>query len=354
MMRQLATIRKVLDVQPIPEADAIEVVTIDGWQCVVKKDENIKVGDLVIYIEIDSVVPERPEFEFLRVRKFRVRTIKLKGQVSQGLVLPLSYLGKKKVKEGADVTDKLGITKYDPQAEKENALVKRNPFMKFMMRYRWFRKLFSKVKVFDNFPSWIKKTDETRIQNLVTLFNTERDLGTEFEVTEKLDGQSATYAEKEKFYVCTRNIDLTNEPKFNGAYWPIAKQFNISEVLQSLKDKYSLVHLALQGEILGDGIQGNKYKINGYDLYAHKLILDNRTLSTEEMTELLWLHGIKSVPLLDINYKLPATIQELVEYSRGQSILAPIHREGIVLRNVEKGISFKVINPDFLLKEDKE
>lgn len=353
-MRQLATIRKIIDIQPIPEADAIEVVTIDGWQCVVKKDENFKVGDLVIYIEIDSIVPERPEFEFLRIRKFRVRTIKLKGQVSQGLVLPLSYLGKKKVKEGDDVTDRLDIIKYDPETEKEKASTKRGPLLTFMMRFKWFRRIFVKHRVFDNFPSWIKKTDETRIQNLVTLFNTERDAGTEFEVTEKLDGQSATYAQKDKFLVCSRNIDLTAQPMHNGAYWPVARQFEIEKVLNSLKSKFSLVHLALQGEVLGEGIQGNKYKIKGYDLYAHKLILDNRAFSTEEMTELLIAYGIKSVPLVATNYKLPATIQDLIEFSRGKSALAPIHREGIVLRNEEKGISFKVINPDFLLKEDKD
>lgn len=91
-MRKLATIREIKDIQPIEGADRIEVATVDGWQVVIKKGE-FKVGDKIIYIEIDSIVPEREEFEFLRDRKFRVRTIKLRKQISQGLIMPLSILG---------------------------------------------------------------------------------------------------------------------------------------------------------------------------------------------------------------------------------------------------------------------
>lgn len=128
-MRHLATVRTITDIRPIPDADKIEVVQVDGWECVVAKADGFKVGDKVVYIEIDSIVPERPEFEFLRDRKFRVRTIKLRKQVSQGLVLPLSILPSGKTYNiNDDVTEILGIKKYDPQAEQEAKLLENNTY----------------------------------------------------------------------------------------------------------------------------------------------------------------------------------------------------------------------------------
>ena len=119
-MRHLATIRKIKEIRPIPNADRIEVAVIDGWEVVVNKSDGFIAGDLVIYIEIDSVLPDRPEFEFMRKYKFRVKTIKLRGQVSQGLVLPMTIQGlpKGEYKLGQDITDLLGIKKYDPEAAK--------------------------------------------------------------------------------------------------------------------------------------------------------------------------------------------------------------------------------------------
>lgn len=116
-MRKLATIREISNIRPIEGADKIVVAQVDGWECVVQKDE-FQIGQHIVYIEVDSIVPERPEFEFLRPRKFRVRTIKLRGQVSQGLVLPLSILPNGTGCDlGDDVTDALGIKKYDPEAQ---------------------------------------------------------------------------------------------------------------------------------------------------------------------------------------------------------------------------------------------
>lgn len=219
-MRQLATIRKIASIRPIKGADLIEVAQIDGWECVVQRGE-FWVGERIVYIEVDSIVPERPEFEFLRDRKFRVRTIKLRGQVSQGLVLPLSILPPgTSTNLGADVTDALGIKKYDPETQQEAALLTRqpekpkNPIIRFLMRFGWYKKLFVKPKRKGGFPDWIVKTDENRIQNLSTLFDIERKKGTKFSVTEKMDGQSATYflrrlsKRKYEFGVCSRNIRL--------------------------------------------------------------------------------------------------------------------------------------------------
>lgn len=362
-MRNLASIQKIVDIRPIEGADRIEVAQVLGWNVVISKSDGFKVGDLVCYIEIDSIVPDRPEFEFLRDRKFRVRTIKLRKQVSQGLVLPLSILPNGEYNEGTDVTDILGITKYDPQAEAEQKLIEeklnknKNKVIKYFSRYSWFRKMFFKPKK-DKFPSFIQKTDETRIQNIPNIVNTEKD--TTFSVTEKIDGQSGTYflIKKPKrlfskpnyeFGVCSRNIHLKKPD--NSSYWTIAKQYQIEDVLRHLIGNSQ--YIVLQGEILGDGIQGNKYKVKGYDFYAFNLKYPDKQVDTVNMIEILRDEGIKSVYLIDNNFKLKPSIPEMVEYAKGKSVFAPIDREGVVIRNYEKGISFKTINPDFLLKNEE-
>jgi tRNA-binding EMAP/Myf-like protein len=360
-VRQLATVRRIADIRPIPNADAIEVCQVDGWECVIAKKDNFKVGDLIVYIEIDSIVPEIPQFEFLRDRKFRVRTIKLRGQVSQGLVVPLSILPEnKKYKENDDVTDILGIKKYDPQAEQERALLtqkadkNKNPIIKFLMKFKWFRKMYIKPKK-GGYPAWIVKTDEERIQNKTRMFEIEKELGTEFIVTEKLDGQSATYylekhGRKYEFGVCSRNIHLTKPD--NSSYWTIAKQLNIENVLKSLIGDYNTI--VLQGEILGEGIQGNKYKVKGFDFYAFNLIYPDKKIDTIEMATLLQRYNIKHVPILVTGFKLRDTIADMVEFAKGNSTLLKIKREGVVIRNYKRDISFKVINPEFLLAEKDE
>lgn len=249
-MRQLATIRMIASTRPIQGADRIEVAQVDGWECVVKKGE-FKVGQHIVYVEVDSVMPERPEFEFLRDRKFRVRTIKLRGQVSQGLVLPLDILPAGNYKLGDDVTELLGVTKYDPQAQQEALLLTKqpktptNPAVKFLMRFRWYRRLFMKPKRKGGFPDWIVKTDETRIQNLTTLFDIEGKKGTTFSVTEKIDGQSATYflqkisRRKYEFGVCSRNIRLGTPG--NSSYWTIARKYDIENVLKKLIGEYQTI-----------------------------------------------------------------------------------------------------------------
>lgn len=359
MARQLASVRRISDIRPIAGADRIVVAQVDGWECVVQKDE-FHVGDCIVYIEVDSVVPERPEFEFLRDRKFRVRTIKLRGQVSQGLVLPLSVLPAGNYAEGTDVTDALGIKKYDPQAQQEALLLQRQPktpqnkFAKFMMRFKWYRKIFAKPKRKGGFPDWIAKTDETRIQNLTTLFDVESQRGTEFSVTEKMDGQSATYylhrlsKRKFEFGVCSRNIHLDTQDE--SSYWTIARKYDIENVLKKLIGDGSTV--VMQGEICGDGIQGNKYHISGYEMFVFNLIFPDHKCTTAEIAELIKPFGMKTVPIVEEGKKLPKTIAELVEYSKGYSTVRKQQkREGVVMRNAKSNISFKVINPDFLLAE---
>lgn len=361
-MRKLASIQRIVDVRPIEGADRIEVATVLGWECVIKKDE-FKPGDLVVYIEIDSKLPDIPPFEFMRERKFRVRTIKLRKQVSQGLIVPLSVLPSNvKVEEDLDVTEILGITKYDPEGDKERKLLENklenhnNKVVRFLSKYNWFKKLFKPKKA--GFPSFIKKTDETRIQNIPRLFVDKK--GLPLVVTEKLDGQSATFflvrngrtllgKKKYVFGVCSRNL-LLPKPD-NSSYWTIARTHNIEKALRNMigYEKYVI----LQGEIIGEGIQGNKYGVSGYRFYAFNLIYPGKNVDSEIAREIIEQEDLEFVPILG-EYELPETVGEVVNFAKGKSVLNNrVIREGLVMRNYQEGISFKAINPDFLLKNEE-
>ena len=226
MERSLAHIEKIEWIRPIEGAQKIELIGILGWQCVVAKKDNFKVGDLVLYCEVDSVMPEKPEYEFLRDRKFRIRTIKLRGELSQGLVLPISFLGdSKKYSIGDDVTELLGITKYlsptereDIDREQKRIQNEKNKLKKFMMRYSWFRRLFLSRKQKEGFPFWVSKTDEPRCISGDSILNTNKGTLTLREICES----------KENFKVKSYNIDtntieykeiVDKSIKFNNNDW---------------------------------------------------------------------------------------------------------------------------------------
>lgn len=203
--RKLAHIEIIESLSPIEGADKIEVAKVLGWQCVVKKGE-FNVGDKIIYIEVDSVMPEKPEFEFLRDRKFRVRTIKLRGQVSQGLVIPIpdKLFTHTYPEIGFDCTELLGITKYLSPSEREESeqqerklASEKNKLKKFMMRYSWFRKLFLSRNQKKSWPYWVSKTDEPRCISGSSVLNTDKGDFTIKEICES----------KEAFKVKSYNID---------------------------------------------------------------------------------------------------------------------------------------------------
>jgi RNA ligase (TIGR02306 family) len=366
-MRKLASIQEITNIKEIPKADKIEVATVLGWKVVVRKDE-FKIGDKVVYIEIDSKLPPREEFSFLKDRNYKVKTIKLRGQISQGIIFNLSILkNKKKYEIGDDVTDELGIKKILTQEEKNELQTKQvsnNRFVKYMMKYKWFRNLQNKRTSSGKFPVYIVKTDETRCQNMEFVLKNKES----FIVTEKIDGQSGTWVlakkkqniiqkilmrkDKYEFIVCSRNI--RKGLKFDGSsYWHIAKKYNIEKKLKNLIGKNQYV--AIQGEVIGVGIQKNKYCIDDYDMYVFNYIVPGKTYSAcnKVISNILSEQGFKTVPVVDYNYILPDTIDELVEYSIGKSVLYNTQREGIVLRNNENIVSFKCINPEFLLKNDE-
>jgi hypothetical protein len=369
-LRKLATIKRIIEIRPIEKADNIEIACVDGWEVVVKKGE-VNVGDLCVYIEIDSVLPDKPEFEFMRTREFKVKTIKLRGQVSQGIIFPLSILvGGNKLNEGDDVTEVIGVTEYDPQLVEENnamsIVAKSNWLKRKMLRYAWYRRLKKSMTPDNVFPSWIGKTDEERIQNMPWVCDKYR--GRTLTVTEKIDGQSSTYfVERHRclgifikytFGVCSRNNRLYRPS--DNSWWTVAKKLEIAKKLTSLS-KHIKQDVAIQGEIIGPKIQGNKYKREGYELYLYNVKarkygktypLDERTV-VKVASEM----DIPTVPRVgDIEIKDGMTVKDIIEMSNGQSRLANIKREGIVLRYTEDPsmrISFKAISPEFLLKNDE-
>lgn len=327
-MRKLASIQRIIALEAIPDADAIVKATVLGWQLVVKKDE-FQVGDLCVYVEIDSILPDKPEFEFMKNRKMRVRTIRLRGQVSQGICFPLSILPEgTPIEEDLEVTEILDIIKYEPPIPACLEGVSRG-----------------------NFPSFLRKTDETRVQILqrrLDLF-----AGEPFFITEKLDGSSVTYYIRDgEFGVCSRNLDLVESE--TNSFWKIARALDIEEKLKSLGG-----NIALQGEMIGEGIQKNKYKLKGQHVRFFNIFdIDKyEYYSFEEFSKTLDTLELQSVPVLDTQYILGNDIPTLVDLSIGRSQLYDVHREGIVLRPLVeqqdrqgRRISFKVINPKFLLK----
>lgn len=367
MNRKLASIRVIKSLDKIEGADQILKATVLGWEIVVRKDE-FKVGDKCVYCEIDSILPDRPEFEFLRQRKFRIKTIKLKGQISQGICFPLESIpemnkffvqgiGYDLCNEGDDVTSILGVKKYDPQAEAEQKEIDRlnaihkNRIRKYFMRFSWFRRLFFHPARLPR-PSFVRKTDEDRIQLFPNICQEQK--GTIFQATEKLDGTSASYfvvkhRGRYKYGICSRNYEIL---KKNYPYWNVSEKYNMKEILIELAKKYS-ADILIQGEIIGPKVQENKYRLNQLMFFGFNLKIRNEWFFYVD--DIFKKAGIYAVPLLNDSYILPSSINEAVDTARGKSVIAAdIPREGMVVRNQEKGLSFKIINPDFLLKYDTD
>ncbi len=377
MERQLATIQKIAKLTPIPDADNIETAHILGWTVVVKKGE-FKENDLIVYCEIDSVLPEHPEFEFLRksswvdngvVRGFRIKTVRLRKQLSQGIIFPTTILKTcqaplfedlrsleammwKQLQSGTrtdekfidtDVTDALHITKYERPVPAQLAGQIKGDFPQKLM----------------------PKTDEIRIQSIPHIL--QEHAGIECVVTEKLDGTSCTFYFDKKtdtFGVCSRNLDLKTSD-LSTEYMKMAIELDIEARIRRMNQS-----VCIQGEIIGPGIQNNKYNLRKPEFYAFNVyMIDARHyLSYHSMQEFLRLisagHApqIQSVPLLTRIW-LNHTLQDLLTLAEGPSVInGDQTREGIVVRPVfedtndtpnAKGeklgrLSFKVISNKFL------
>ena len=323
-MRKLASVQKIRGIYPIPDSDNLEKAIINSWHVVVKKGE-YKAGDFVVYCEPDSFLPIKPEYEFLRATSykkmgdregFRLKTIRLRKQLSQGLVLPLGDIS---AQEGDDVSDLLGIVKYEPPVDASIS-----------------------GDIWGTFPGFLKKTDEERIQNLTDEYEEWKNLGIYFTATEKLHGTSTTFFKyKGEFGVCSRNYRLKETE--GNALWVMAKKL---EVEKWIPDNY-----VIQGELIGPKICDNMYQLKEHDFFAFNVFdissdfIDNKVkIFKKYMNVVPEIHTIK----------LPNTIEELLIMSDGKSLLnSKVDREGLVYMRSgqKKDISFKAISNKCLEKE---
>lgn len=333
-MRKLATIRTIDALNPIEGADAIEAAVIGGWTCVVKKGE-YSVGDRAVYCEIDSWIPTeiapflskgKEPREFEGIKGERLRTIKLRGQLSQGLLLT-AIPQTNSFAEGDDVSDLLGIIKWEKPMNAQLAGMARG-----------------------NFPTQIPKTDQERAQNLKKEIVTAAAAGLHFEITEKLEGSSMTvYMIDGEFGVCSRNLDLKETE--DNTFWQVARRDDVEDKMRIA----GLNNFAFQGELIGPGIQGNIYKLNKpefrvFDVYN---IQTGTYLVPHERCALIKVLGLLHVPVVLVNKDLGVgSTDEILQWAEDISLLNPtVQREGIVFKECNGGMSFKAISNKYLLGE---
>ena len=339
--RKLATIAKIDEIKEHTNADSLELATIRGWQVVVKKGE-FKQGDLCVYCEIDSVMPDHSAFEFLKPRKYRIKTTKLRGEISQGIAFKLDVLDEVAglgaitvTGIGQDVTDCLSVTKYDPPIP---------------------ACLGGQVK--SRFPSHSIKTDEERIQNLKEMFPVYRD-NYKWIATEKLDGSSMTsFIWEDEFGIASRNLTLKESE--TNSFWKVAREQKIEEKMREYMLYNGLKALTLQGELIGEGIQKNKYKLKGQTVRFFRVFdpIKYEFLPYTEGIDAIVGMSLMHVPIIEREMKLPDTYEELILLADGESKLHKTAREGIIfvadtaLKDYQGRLSFKVISNKFILKHD--
>ncbi len=368
--RKLVTIQQITAITDIPGADLIALATIQGWQVIVKKTE-FSVGDACLFFEIDSFLPLEPRYEFLKkTTKFdgkegyRLKSMKMRSCLSQGLALPLSMFPEiTNPKEDFDYAEKLGVIKYDNEIQAYSG----KPGLK-------------SGKARGNFPSFIPKTDQPRIQNLTKYFSTLVD--EEFEETLKLDGSSMTcykiihtptlwervksiFGIKHKAYhfgVCSRNLELKrtanasqtfdNQGKISiydqSDFWTAAYKYKLEDKLP--------IGYAIQGELIGPKIQANHEKVTELQYYVFDVfnIKTGLYLLPLERREFCALHNIPPVPVVSTSFKaLQLGLENLLKHVEGQSMNPGTVSEGRVYKHNTKPISFKAISNKYLLGSEQ-
>ena len=394
-VRELVYIVKVDNINTMVGYDSLELATVNGWKCVVGKG-SMKPGDLAVYFEIDSKLPDIEPFNLnpaLVKYKFKIKTQRFgRGgipYVSQGLLMPLSEFGDKlkNYKLGDFLTEKLGVTYYEAEdnarkADNSKYTSMRDRHKKFfktklgkwLMRRAWGRKLcfFFLGKKKDkktDWPNWVIKTDEERCQNC---FNQMKALNLKWMVTEKIDGTSSTFTmkngKKKEMLVCSRNV-VYNAPEKEernyykdsdgNVYLEMAATYKMREVLETiLKDK-SIEFITIQGETYGGSIQKRKYG-EFHDLAIFNVIIKENGKAPKRLNPLEMIQYVedlntkygfklKCVPLVDPSYELPETIEELLEYAGSElSRIDKGMREGVVFRSEDGVHSFKAVDNNYL------
>jgi RNA ligase (TIGR02306 family) len=338
--RVMAWIAKIDEIQSIPNADAICAYRVGGWW-VVDKKETYKVGDLCVYVSIDSWIPtelapflskgKEPRV-YNGVSGERLKTVRLRGQISQGLLLPIEVAFPGSDREfwwsqvDTDVSERLGIQKWEPVIPAQLA-----------------------GQVRGNFPTVIPKTDQERCQNLVKEINAAIEAGLEFEITEKLEGSSCTmYLDTEgEFHVCSRNLDLKFDE--NNTFWKVAKKYDVENELR----KADAMGYAVQGELIGPGVQGNIYKLTDFEFRVFDVYNANegRYLTPGERAVFVANLGLMHVPLIRVRSRL-FPVQDILELAEGKSMLNDKQeREGIVYKEINGGMTFKAISNSYLINQ---
>lgn len=420
-IRELAYLVVIDDITPIENADRLELVHIKGWGCVCGKGEFHK-GDLAVYFETDAKLPEVKPFtdmEFLAKKHFKIKVQKIRGAISNGLLMPVSAFGweldttgqfagdvpivvternsdggvKEYLCEGDFLTERLGVTYNEPEDNYRKAPSKdrykkmaarhpklfQNPLIKWIYKKKWGKKLLffffgRKIDSRTAFPYWVVKTDEERIENQLWRLN-DKD---PWIASEKIDGTSSTYTVKKLkrnkyvYYVCSRNVVMltqeytwkkdrwetvgkTKQKDPNETYYKqdfyteMSDKYNIAEVLLDIAQKNNEDYVTFQGEIFGQTVQKRDYGLNHRELRSFNLIFASKgRLGSIEGAAIMKDYKIPWVPIVDDNYILPDTIEELKEYAAGKSVIDGGMREGIVFRSLDGSKSFKCVDDAFV------
>lgn len=331
MERSLVHIEKIIDIQPIPDADKIVVASVLGWKCVVGKDD-FKIGDYCVYFEIDTVAPQKPEFEFLRKNNFRIKTIRLRKQLSQGLAFPINKLFPNGLdcKEGMDVTDQLGVVKYEVPIPAQ---------------------LSGEVR--GSRPGWIPYTDETNIQNCLGCIDEIKNIPCYISV--KINGTSSSFGKlNDEYHVTSRNLSLKETD--DNTFWKVSRKYNLKEKLPN--------GYVIQGELAGPSIQKNPLGLKEWELFVFNVIqiTDRKHLDYNDLISFCKEYQLQTVPIEKDNFILgdEINLEKLIKMSEGKYPISHKNREGIVIRPMKfiysetlcGRLSFKVLN-NVHLEEEK-
>ena len=407
-VRELAYVVKIDNITPIPGYDRVELAHVGGWTIVVGKDE-FKTGDPAIYFEIDSKLPEVKPFtdmDFLAKKKYKVKTQRMCKSISQGLLMSAKNFGwsicgcgtggDTSIHDGIVepdgtihliddksrfLTERLNVTyatpednarkansadKYKRMAQRNGKLFSHQPF-RWLMRRDWGKKLLfvffgRKRDKKSAWPAWVVKTDEERVQNMPWIVEDR----SPWVATEKIDGTSTTFTMRKhkrifgtqyEFFVCSRNVvfDKPDKKCFydTNVYTEMAEKYHAEEVLRKLLDEVfpNAEWVTIQGETFGDGVQKRDYSLKGHDFRAFNLITsDKGRLNSYKAADIVRPYGIEWVPILNTALVLPTTVDDLLAFATGKSVIDGKPREGIVFRSQDGTKSFKAVSNEYLLE----
>ena len=402
--RELVYVVLIDEITPIEGYDRVELARVGGWWCIVQKGQ-FTVGDPAIYFEVDSKVPsDRECFAFLAKRKYKIKTLRMCGVISQGLLMHANDFGWEIFDnhdggeygimdneavihnyndESRFLTKILGVTHIEdeenkpaPRVDKYKAMAQRRPnifkqkWARWFMRREWGRKIMffffgqkkkksSETAFPTKFP-YVHKSDEERIENMPFLLKDKQP----WIKTQKIDGTSSTYIlargrfGKLEKYVCSRNVrQLTPSQKTyhkdieENVYWMMAEKYHIFDFLEKYLYENKLDYVCLQGETAGPSLQGNPHKFKEICFFGYNFIRsDSGRMNSIEAAQICQSVGIPWVPIADSNYILPDDMETLKLDADGPCIVGEGMREGWVCRSYDGKLSFKNVSREYLLK----